>query len=417
MSVYMEENKKIMEQKMKTIDQAVILAGGYGKRLQPFTNTNPKPMYQTGGKPFLEHLIRQIVSFGIKEIVLLLGYLPEKIMDYFGDGAKFGVHLTYSVTPVEYETGLRLRHAKELLRDTFLLLYCDNYCPVDFQKLVQFYENSGALCVVTAYQNDDHYTKSNLKADADGLVEIYDKQRAAHGLQGVDIGYALVQKCVLDSLPSFNHNFEAVVYPELVREKKLYAFRTQHRYYSVGSWERIALTEQFFSVQKYIFLDRDGTLNVRPPKACYVERPQDFVWLEGAKEAVKQLNDAGYRVLLVSNQPGIARGRMTEKMLSAVHQKMQQDLSEIGASIEKIYYCPHNWEEGCACRKPKPGMFYQAQKDYSLNLQQCMMIGDDDRDIQAGEAAGCRCIQVREDYPLSEAVKQLLQTADRRHIW
>lgn len=62
-------------------------------------------------------------------------------------------------------------------------------------------------------------------------------------------------------------------------------------------------------------------------------------------------------------------------------------------------------------------MFYQAQKDYSLNLQQCMMIGDDDRDIQAGEAAGCRCIQVREDYPLSEAVKQLLQTADRRHIW
>lgn len=395
-----------------SIRQAVILAGGYGKRLQPFTDTNPKPMYPAGGKPFLEHLIRQVASFGIEEAVLLLGYLPEKIMEYFGDGTKFGVRLTYSVTPVEYETGLRLRHAKELLSDTFLLLYCDNYCPVDFPKLVQFFRDSGALCAVTSYKNEDHYTKSNLKADADGLVEIYDKKRTSSGLQGVDIGYALVKRCVLDSLPAYNHNFEAAVYPTLAREKKLYAFRTEHRYYSVGSWERIALTEQFFSGQKYIFLDRDGTLNVRPPRACYVERPQDFVWLAGAKEAVKQLNDAGYRVLVVSNQPGIARGRMTEEMLLAVHQKMHRDLAEIGACIEKVYYCPHNWDEGCACRKPKPGMFYQAQKEYSLNLTQCAMIGDDERDMQAGKAAGCRCIQVSEDYPLSEVVKQLLQTAD-----
>lgn len=402
---------------MKTIDQAVILAGGYGTRLQPFTNTNPKPMYPFQGKPFLSYLIAQVKAFGIKNIVLLLGYLPEKIMDYFGDGSGYGISITYSITPVEYETGLRLKSAKSLLHKEFLLMYCDNYCPVDFKKLVQLYRKSHALCVITAYRNQDHYTKSNLKANADGLVEVYDKKRIHSGLEGVDIGYAVVNRCVLDDLPEYNHNFEAFIYPKLVREQKLYAFQTQHRYYSIGSWERISLTEQFFSGQKYIFLDRDGTLNVRPPKACYVECPQDFVWLPGAKEAVKKLNDAGYRVLLVSNQPGIARGRLTENTLMEIHAKMCRDLQAIGAEITHIYYCPHNWEEGCDCRKPKPGLFFRAQKDYCIDLRKCVMIGDDERDMQAGREAGCRCIMISEAYPLSAAVEQVLKEEGDGYIW
>lgn len=92
-------------------EQAVILAGGYGTRLKPFTDTSPKPMYPLEGKPFLEYLVEQVRGFGIQEIVLLLGYLPEKIMDYFGDGARWGLRIRYSVTPVEYETGARLKTA------------------------------------------------------------------------------------------------------------------------------------------------------------------------------------------------------------------------------------------------------------------------------------------------------------------
>ena len=395
---------------MKRIDQAVILAGGYGTRLKPFTDTNPKPMYPFEGKPFLEYLITQVRDFGINNIVLLLGYLPEKIMNYFGDGSKWGVNITYSITPVEYETGLRLKGADKegKLHDEFLMMYCDNYCPIDYRKLVRDYENNNALIQFTAYLNKDNYTKSNLKINENGLVEVYDKKRQTPNLQGVDIGYAIVNKKALDMFPEENENFEKIVYPQLVENKKMFATITEHRYYSVGSWERIELTKDFFSPRKFIFLDRDGTLNVRPPKACYIEKPEDFKWLPGAKEAVKRLNDNGYKVILISNQPGLARGNLTEEDLKAIHDKMNNELEEIGAKIDYIYYCPHNWDDGCDCRKPKPGMLFNAQKDLSINLTNCYMLGDDERDMHAGGDAGCKCMYVTDMHPLEEAVEDIL---------
>lgn len=395
------------------IKQAVILAGGYGTRLKPFTDTNPKPMYSFEGKPFLEYLIEQIRSFGLQEIVLLLGYLPEKIQDYFGDGSRWGVHITYSVSPVEYETGLRIKSAAPLLADEFLLMYCDNYCPIDFSRLIADYEKNKALIQFTAYWNRDDYTKNNLCIAEDGMVEVYDKKRLTPRLQGVDIGYAVVNKKVLSLLPEENHNFEAVVYPALVAEEKLFATVTEHRYYSVGSWERIELTKEFFRPKKVIFLDRDGTLNVRPPRACYIERPEDFVWLPEAREAMKKLKDAGYTIILISNQPGIARGNLTEETLAAIHKKMQADLREIGAKIDGIYYCPHNWDEGCECRKPKPGMFFQAQKELSLDLTKCVMIGDDERDMEAAEKANIPGYLVDEKNSLKMLVDKLLSKGEK----
>lgn len=392
------------------ISQAVILAGGYGTRLKPFTDTNPKPMYPFEGKPFLEYLIEQVKSFGIEDIVLLLGYLPEKITDYFGDGSKWGVHIRYSVTPVEHETGLRLRAAWEegLLSQEFLLMYCDNYCPIDYRRLCREYFANGAMIQFTAYANLDGYTKNNLRIAENGLVEVYDKTRKSEGLQGVDIGYAIVNRDVMRLASAENENFEKVVYPQLVEQKKMFATVTQHRYYSVGSWERIELTKVFFSPRKFIFLDRDGTMNVRPPQACYIEKPEDFVWLPDARQALKELKDAGYEIILISNQPGIARGRLTEKMLGRIHEKMQSELREVGACIDHIYFCPHNWEEGCDCRKPKPGMLYQAQKDLSLDLTKCWMLGDDERDMHAGGDAGCRCMYITEQHPLIEVVHAVL---------
>lgn len=389
---------------MNKIEQAVILAGGYGTRLKPFTDTNPKPMYLFEGKPFLEYLVEQVKSFGITEIVMLLGYLPEKIMDYFGTGEKWGVSITYSITPVEYDTGLRIKGASELLHQEFLLLYCDNYCPINYEALLQRYRQSNGKLCFTAYENLDGYTKNNLRISETGLVEVYDKKRVSSNLQGVDIGYALVNKNVLSLLPEENHNFESVVYPALIEKKESFAEMTAHRYYSVGSWERIELTKDFFSPRKFIFLDRDGTLNVRAPQARYIENSEDFIWLDGAKDAIKQLNDANYTVILVSNQPGIARGNLTESTLNDIHHKMQKDLNQIGAKIDHIYYCPHNWEEGCPCRKPKPGMFYQAQKDLSVDLTKCIMIGDDERDIDAASRAGVRGVFVDENFTLMDAV-------------
>lgn len=396
----------------KTIKQAVILAGGLGTRLKPFTDEHPKPMYRFEEKPFMEYLLQQVNGFGMDNIVLLLGYRADEIMEYFGSGEKLGIHIQYSVTPPEYETGARLLSAYDILQEKFLLMYCDNYCPIDFEKLCDDFEEKEADIQITAYANKDGYTKNNLRVATDGRVEVYDKSRVAGDLSGVDIGYALIRKSVLDYLKGRNRevlNFEKIVYPIVINNKKMHATVTEHRYYSIGSWERIKLTEQFFHNPKTVFLDRDGTLNVRPPQACYIERKEDFRWLTGAMEAVKFLKDKGYRLILVSNQPGIARKRLTEDILTQIHDKMQTDLLEnTGYMIDAIYYCPHNWDDGCSCRKPKPGMIYQAQKEYSLNLRECILIGDDERDVQAGRAAGCTCYQVTQEQSLLDIVQQNL---------
>lgn len=397
-----------MDKETRSITQAVILAGGLGTRLRPYTDEAPKPMYPFNGKPFIGYLIEQIKGFGISDILILLGYMPEKIMDYLQDGSSLGINIAYDVTPVGYNTGDRLLHAQELIRDQFLLLYCDNYCPINFSKLYQDYMDNNALLQLSVYDNKDGYTTSNLLIE-DGMVKIYDKKRLSPGLQGVDIGYAIINKIVFEFLSGQDVNFESAVYPKLVKQRKLFATVTRHRYYSVGSWDRIELTKQFFNSKQTVFLDRDGTINKRAPQACYVEEPEQFIWLEGAKEAIRLLKESGYRVILVSNQPGIARGNLTEELLGQIHKKMQDELQqETGYQLDAIYYCPHNWDEGCECRKPKPGMLYQAQKDFSLNLPACILIGDDDRDIEAGISAGCKSYQVTENRTLLQIVKDLV---------
>ena len=389
--------------------QAVILAGGKGTRLHPFTLDSPKPLYPINGRPFLDNLLNQVISFGIHDVILLLGYKADKIIQYLQNKPMDKVSIRWSVTPEQYDTGSRLRAASQMITDDFLLLYCDNYCPINYSRHYSAFQENDAQVQITAYTNRDGYTKNNLFVD-NGLVKIYDKSRQSAALNAVDIGYAIVRREILDDLPETdNINFEQYAYLRALREGRLYASLTEHRYYSIGSYERMPLTETFFSGRRAVFLDRDGTLNVRPPRACYIETPSDFVWLPGAREAVKRLNDAGFLVLLVTNQPGIARGRLSMDMLEAIHSKMKEDLGEIGARIDHIYVCPHNWDEGCLCRKPKPGLLYQAQKDYNLNIpRDCVLIGDDDRDIEAAASANCKGILVSETYPLSQAVNDFI---------
>ena len=223
----------------KRVTQAVILAGGLGTRLKPFTNTKPKPMYPINNVPFIDYLIRQMKDFGMEEVLLLLGYLPEKIMDYLGDGSRYDLTINYDITPVDYDTGMRIKHAAPQIADTFLLLYCDNYCPINYLKLFSDFCNNKAKIQITVYSNRDNYTKNNLHITDDGLVTTYDKKRIRSNLQGVDIGYALVDKSVISRLPEENCNFESEIYTQLVQKKEIFATVTEHRYYSVGSFEQI----------------------------------------------------------------------------------------------------------------------------------------------------------------------------------
>jgi histidinol-phosphate phosphatase family protein len=365
-------------------------------------------MVEIRGKPFLAYQIEQLRDQGFKKVLLLLGYLPEVVQAYCGNGSRWGVKIEYSISAIEDETARRLKLAEFLLDPYFLLLYCDNYWPMAIEKMWPRFVTSGAPAMITVYTNSDGYTRNSVRVGADGYVEIYDKIGATPGLQGVEISYALIKKSVVKLLPETNISVEETLYKRLAERRQLLAHVTDHRYYSVGALHRLPLTEAFFARTPTVILDRDGVMNKRPPKAQYVRNWSEFEWLPGAKEALRLFKEAGYRVIVISNQAGIGRGEMTEESLYRIHERMKLETREAGGEIEAIYYCPHNWNDGCACRKPKPGLLFQAQRELNLDLSRCLLIGDDERDAEAADAAGCPSALISEAASLLDVTRRLL---------
>ena len=195
---------------MLNVIQAVILAGGVGARLRPLTYTTPKPMVLVNNRPFLEYLIGLLKQNGISEVVLLLGYLHEKIVNYFGDGSNFGINIKYSIGDVSFETGKRIKDAEDLIQDQFLLMCCDNYWPLDLERLMAFHNNNQTAVTVTVYTNKDGITRNNMYVDENGCVVKCDKSRTDKNLNGVEIGFFILDKKVLELMPDDNFSFEKV---------------------------------------------------------------------------------------------------------------------------------------------------------------------------------------------------------------
>lgn len=142
---------------------------------------------------------------------------------------------------------------------------------------------------------------------------------------------------------------------------------------------------------KAVFLDRDGTIAYDVHYCSHVE---DFKLLPTVPEAIKLLNENNFKVIIVTNQSGIARGYFNKKTLAQIHQRMETELAQCRALVDAIYYCPHHPEKGCECRKPKTGLILQASKELGLSLDRSFLVGDMQTDIKAGKAAGCQTVLV-----------------------
>jgi len=148
-----------------------------------------------------------------------------------------------------------------------------------------------------------------------------------------------------------------------------------------------------------VFLDRDGTLNVDKD---YVYRYADWEWVPGAVEGMRELMGLGFRLVVVSNQSGIARGYFAASDVKALHAQVSSDLRAAGVEIAGFYFCPHGPGDGCDCRKPRPGLLLQAQKDLKINLSRSFMVGDKIIDVEAGQTAGVQPILVGTGYGVRE---------------
>jgi histidinol-phosphate phosphatase family protein len=154
-------------------------------------------------------------------------------------------------------------------------------------------------------------------------------------------------------------------------------------------------------MNRAVFLDRDGVINRAASESKYITRWDEMCVLPGVAEAIRLLNTSGFLVIVVTNQRCVAKGLITVEDLELLHQKMCGELAAMGAMIDRVYYCPHDMEPPCGCRKPAPGMLLDAARDHDITLYESWMIGDSTSDIEAGTNAGCRTARVIPSHRLS----------------
>jgi D-glycero-D-manno-heptose 1,7-bisphosphate phosphatase len=352
------------------------------------TDTLPKPMAPTNGRPFLAYLVDQLREQGIRRIVLLTGYRGEMIREFFGTGAAFGVEISYSHGPVEWETGRRLWQARAELDARFLLLYSDNYVPFNVDKLLSFHAARKPIVSLLLQQK----ATGNIRVNAEGRVELYDPTRSAPGLDHVEIGYMIVERDpTLSAFDTPDVSFSRIL-ERLAQCRQLAGMISRDPYHSISDHERRRLAERYLEIKRILLIDRDGTINERPPRGEYVSSWADFHWIEDTVEAMRRLAGKGFRFIMLSNQAGIARGILDAQIVDAMNQQMIRELRAFSIDVLDAYVCPHHWDDGCECRKPAPGLFFRASREHLLRMDRTIYIGDDPRDAAAAYNAECLCI-------------------------
>lgn len=223
--------------------QIVILAGGLGMRLRPLTLTVPKSMVPIHGRPFLEYQIEWVKQFGFDRVLLLTGYLSERIEEHFQDGRRWGVSMSYSQESSPVGTAGALKLAQSRLDAQFLLLNGDTYLPIDYREMCRHAHQGNPLGLMAVYDNADTVAPNNVALSHDGTVARYAKGGGS-GLTHVAAGAYIMNGAVLDRIPAgVAYSLEEDLLPILVASKEVLSYPVHQRFYDIGTFERLVLAE------------------------------------------------------------------------------------------------------------------------------------------------------------------------------
>ncbi len=434
---------------MKTI----IMAGGRGTRIASIAGDIPKPLINISGKPILLHEIECLKEQGFTDLILTVSHMADKIMDYFGDGSKFGVSIRYFVEdkPLGNAGALFKLYQEGMFSENedFLLLNADSMFDIDFHRFLDFHKSKHALVSLFTHPNSHPYD-SGLIISENGIVREWlskEDERPKWYKNRVNAGLHIVNSRVfaeaeidIDSIgtevdgKTYKVDLDRQVIKPLVKTGKVAAYDSPEYVKDMGTPERfeqvtgdlvsgLVSARNLRNKQKAVFLDRDGTIN---KYVGFLRDIDEFELLPDVIEAIHKINDSGYLAIVATNQPVIARGEVTYAQLEEIHNKMETLLGEKGAYIDALYYCPHHTDKGfdgevpelkfeCECRKPKPGMLLKATEDFNIDLEKSWMIGDGANDVLAGKNAGCKTaiISDHNDCNADACVNNLLEFVER----
>ncbi len=423
---------------MKTI----IMAGGRGTRISKLFPDIPKPLIPIDGIPVLERELCSLASQGFTDIILTVSYLHEKIEEHFGDGSAFGVHIEYFVEEVPLGNAGGLFKLRNQLTEPFLLLNADAVFDVDFNRMCHFHKSHNALVTLFTHPNSHPYDSGLIIADKNNTVDAWiakEDIRPACYKNRVNAGLHVIDPVILNQLAidpeligtidkatgeTIKVDLDRQLLKPLAGTGKMFCYDSPEYVKDMGTPERYSTVVQDFKAgivtarnlsnkQRAVFLDRDGTINVYKG---FLRDQESFELISGVAEALRKINASGYLAIVITNQPVIARGEVSYDELNEIHNKMETLLGLEGAYIDGLYFCPHHPHKGyegeipelkfdCDCRKPKPGMLLKAAEDFNIDLSKSWMIGDDENDVKAGIAAGCRTALISsEDVSYSQDV-------------
>ena len=397
---------------------AFIQAGGAGTRLKEITGDLPKPMVPICGKPILEHQVESLVRGGVDEIVMVVSSSSTAVQDYFGDGSKFGVKISYIVESFPLGTAGALYYLAKDHHEDFFLVMGDLMLDVSWQKFYAFHKKHRSFLTTFAHPNSHPYDSDLLVVNhEDKLLRVLSKKepRDFYYQNLTNAGLYVVSKEILATFEGMEEpikmDFEKEILSPSLGAVPVYAYRsseyvkdcgTPDRYHAVSEDLKngVIAAKNLQNPQKCIFLDRDGTVN---RFGDFVTKKEKMELLPWAGKAIAKINNSPYLAIVVTNQPVIARGETDFAELNEIHAKMETLLGKEGAYLNDLFYCPHHPDKGfpgerpeykidCECRKPKIGMLLKAKEKYNIDFSASWMIGDTCQDVQTGINAGCKTI-------------------------
>ena len=409
--------------------QTVIMAGGKGSRVASISGNTPKPMIPICGKPILEHQIECLKKNGLLDITIVVGFLGEKIKEYFGDGSRFGCKISYFSETEPLGTAGALYKIEDITED-FILINGDIILDIDFDRMIAFHKDNRALATLAVHPNNHPFDSALIECNDKYEITAWTnkEENRTYYKNLVNAGIHIISPELLKTCQQNKDNIDLDrdILKKMISSSRIFAYKTPEYIKDMGTPERITqvsmamekgiVKNKNLSVkQKCVFLDRDGTIN---KLNNFITKPEDFILIEGVTDAITKINDSGFLAIVITNQPAIARGELETETLNLIHKKMETELGKKGAFVDDLYYCPHHPDSGfpgerpeyktdCDCRKPKPGMILKAAEKYNIDLTKSYMIGDHMRDVQAGTAAGCIPIMLTESKNLFDCIKEI----------
>ena len=395
--------------------QVVILAGGMGTRIRSLSQNLPKALLPVNGRAFIEHQFDLLRGCGLHRVLLCVGHGGDLIRRHVGDGSGFGMQVDYSEEDPSalLGTGGALLNAWSKLDDVFMVLYGDSYLPFDFGAMAQAWTKLRSPVLMSVYRNLNQWDPSNTII-ADGRVVRYDKHLQPGEAPYIDYGVTIYKKEVFAPYREAPLPIDlALILGDAVKQDAVASYTTAQRFYEIGKPEGFQSLENLLRKTSddrkapAVFIDRDGTLNEMLFDETHGRfdsplRAEQLAIKPFAQDFMDGLRVAGFKRIVVTNQPGVARGYLNEAELDRIHNRLAREISPDGTAWEALYYCPHSPSKApgysseyaglCDCRKPSAGMLRRAALEHHLDLSESWMIGDGLNDIEAGNRAGCRTI-------------------------